>query len=99
MRANLTDDDVLAYNKFCDRLRILRAKEKITRKVLSEATGISMTQLGYIENWETYISLIYASKLANFYNVSLDFLLNASNADFEKFVRDRYENNDNVQAS
>lgn len=58
-----------------ERLLSLRMKEGLSRKSVSEITGISAGRLGYIERDEQDICGEELVKLCDFYNVSTDYIM------------------------
>ena len=64
---------------FSTRLRELRASRKITQKQAAKETGISERAYQHYELDTLEPSIGNAGKLADFYNVSLDYLTGRSN--------------------
>ena len=62
-------------NKFHERLRELRRKNKLSRKDVALAVGISQAELSRWEAGFQIPQVNSAKKLAEFYNVSLEYLL------------------------
>lgn len=58
-----------------ERLKQLRTERKISMRVCAEGAGIPYNTYQKYEYGEREISIIAVKKLANFYNVSTDFLL------------------------
>jgi transcriptional regulator with XRE-family HTH domain len=68
--------DIFNQKQFCNKLKALRNYErKITQKQLSENTDISIRVISEHENGNAIPSLITLIKLANYYDVSIDWLL------------------------
>lgn len=68
------------------RLKELRKEKKLTQKELAEETDIPYRTLQRWENGETDIKSDKAEKLADYFNVSVPYLLGYDN-DFEKQIR------------
>ena len=58
-----------------ERLLSLRMKEGLSRRIVSQATGVSPGRLGYIERGEQDICGEELLKLCEFYNVSTDYIM------------------------
>lgn len=61
-------------NEFSNQLRRLRERRRISRRVLAELCGISKSALSRYERGERVPTLADAAALADFFNVSLDWL-------------------------
>ena len=61
-------------NEFSNQLRRLRERRRISRRVLAELCGISKSALSGYERGERVPTLADAAALADFFNVSLDWL-------------------------
>ncbi len=57
---------------FPQRLRTLRERRRVSRRVLSELCGLSKNMIARYERGERVPSLIEATALADFFDVSLD---------------------------
>jgi len=71
-------------NIFSERLKKLRISQKITQEILSEAIGI---QAGSISRYEAGSNLPKTEiicKLANYFNVSVEFLLGCGKTEYSK---------------
>ena len=57
-------------------LKKLRLKKKMTKQAVADSLGISQNYYTYIENGERQksLDLAYASKLAELFNVSVDWI-------------------------
>ena len=57
-------------------LKKLRLKKKMTKQAVADFLGISQNYYTYIENGERQksLDLVYASKLAELFNVSVDWI-------------------------
>lgn len=61
-------------NEFSNQLRRLRERRRISRRVLAELCGISKSALSRYERGKRVPTLADAAALADFFNVSLDWL-------------------------
>jgi len=62
-------------NIFADNLKRLRKSRELTLIQLSNDIGLSKTSLNDIENAKVFISFDKAIALADYFNVSLDYLV------------------------
>ncbi len=62
-----------------NRLRKLRRSKKLSLRELSEIVNISFSQIGKIERNESLMSSQQAKMFAEFFDVSIDYLLGSSN--------------------
>ena len=62
------ENDALIYN----RIAVLRAERRISRRELADALGIHYQTIGYLERGEFNPSLHLALKIAAYFNVSLE---------------------------
>lgn len=69
------------------RLKELRKEKKLTQKELAEETDIPYRTLQRWENGESQIKPEKAEKLADFFGVSVGYLLDYDDNDFEKQIR------------
>lgn len=60
---------------FGERLRLLRKERKLPLKKIAELLGTSVTQVSDMENGKTGTTMVRLVLLAEFYNVSTDYLL------------------------
>lgn len=74
-----------------NRLKELRTKRNLTLQELSEKTGISANSLGGYEKETINPTSFMLEILADFYNVSIDYLLGRRN-DFTKYFEMEAEN-------
>ena len=63
---------------FADRVKELRNKKGVSQTVIAQLLGVTKTQISDIENAKTSTSLEKAVALADFFNVSLDYLVGRS---------------------
>lgn len=70
-----------------NRLKELRKEKKLTQKELAEETDIPYRTLQRWENGESQIKPEKAEKLADFFGVSVGYLLGYDDNDFEKQIR------------
>lgn len=70
-----------------NRLKELRKEKKLTQKELAEKTDIPYRTLQRWENGESQIKPDKAQKLADFFGVSVGYLLGHDDNDFEKQIR------------
>lgn len=70
MRIKKAGENVREY------LKKLRLKKKMTKQVVADFLGISQNYYTYIENGERQksLDLVYVSKLAELFNVSVDWI-------------------------
>lgn len=66
---------MLDLNKFGERLRTLRKKNKLVLADVAKLLGTSITQVGDMENGKTGTSLARLVLLAEYYHVSTDYIL------------------------
>lgn len=80
---------------FGDRLKELRKSQGLTQEDLATAINVSRQSIGNYENYSVYPDLDTLVKIADFFNVSTDYLLcrtnkkfnlNLSNNDSEEFI-------------
>ncbi len=68
-----------SYNKFMNNfnevLKGLRIEKSLSRKELGEALGVSVRLISYWENGQRECCFDMLIKIANFFDVSVDFLL------------------------
>ncbi|MCS4484157.1 helix-turn-helix transcriptional regulator [Gleimia sp. 6138-11-ORH1] len=55
-----------------NRIAVLRADRKVSRKELADALGVHYQTIGYLERGEYLPSLILALKLAKFFDVPVE---------------------------
>ena len=70
-----------------NRLKELRKEKKLTQKELAEETDIPYRTLQRWENGESQIKPEKAEKLADYFGVSIPYLLGYDDNDFEKQIR------------
>lgn len=70
-----------------NRLKELRKAKKLTQEELAREIGISKITVLRWENGERQIKLDKAQKLADFFGVSVGYLLGYEDNDFEKQIR------------
>lgn len=66
-------------SEFPNRLRQLRERRRISRRVLSELCGLSKNMIARYERAERVPSLDDAAELADFFEVSIDYLYGREN--------------------
>ena len=66
-------------NCFSVRLKELRTSQSLSQKSFGEAIGLSMQAVNDIENSRSNTTLERAIIIADFFNVSLDYLVGRSN--------------------
>ena len=64
---------------FAKRLKYLREEQKLTQKELAEKLGISPSAIGMYESEKRNPDTHMLNILANFFNVSVDYLLGRNN--------------------
>nr|DAF97913.1 MAG TPA: repressor protein [Myoviridae sp. ctvxP16] len=71
-----------------DRLKFLRENYGISARKLADRVGFSQTKISKIERGEQKMSIPQALAFADFFNVSVDYLLGASAEEsFSRFVK------------
>ena len=71
-----------------NRLEVLRKERGLSIRKLSELVGISHAQISRIERGLLVMSVPHAFAFADFFNVSIDYLLGASAEEsFSRFVK------------
>ena len=60
---------------FSDRIKLLRTNNKVTQTVLAELLGVTKTQISDLENAKTTTSIERLYILADYFNVSIDYLV------------------------
>ena len=71
-----------------DRLKNLRENYGVSARKLADCTGVSHSKISKIENGIQKISTFQALAFADFFNVSVDYLLGASAEEsFSRFVK------------
>lgn len=68
-----------APNTFAERLQWMREKRKISRRVLSELCGLNKNTIARYERGENEPTLASLVALADFFGVSVDYLLCRTN--------------------
>lgn len=61
--------------KFSERLKELRIDKGLTQQQLANATGISQNAIAFWENEKRIPIIIAVVKLADYFNVSVDYLV------------------------
>lgn len=86
---------VITITLFNKRLRILRKKQKISQKDFAKILGVSNVVLSRYENGERKPDYDILIKIAEYFDVSVDYLLGKSDIknmehkdDFETFIND-----------
>ena len=64
---------------FAERLKELRMKHKINQTVLADLLHVSQRQISYYENAQDIPSLPSLIAIADYFDVSLDYLVGRSN--------------------
>lgn len=62
-------------SEFSKRLRYLRERKHMTRKTLGECCGLSKNMIGKYERGEKEPSIRVLVEIANFFEISTDYLL------------------------
>lgn len=65
----------MLQNEFPERLRKLRERNRMSRAVLSELTGLSKSMISKYERGERQPTLEPLRELADFFDVSIDYLV------------------------
>ena len=66
---------MFSKNIFAQRLKMLRKSRKCTQLTLAELLGITRTQISDLENGKTSTSIERLYMLADYFNVSIDYLV------------------------
>lgn len=66
---------VLEKNIFASRIKSLRAEKGVSQSALASFLGVTKTQISDIENAKTLTSIERLIALADYFDVSTDFLL------------------------
>ena len=69
---------MFSQKKFSDRIKLLRSAHKVPQTVLAELLGVTRTQISDLENGKTTTSIERLIVLADYFNVSLDYLVGRS---------------------
>ena len=68
--------NLLDINKYASKkIKELRIKNKLSQKELAEELGVSQQQIARFENNQRKITLVFIYKVANCFNVSIDYFL------------------------
>lgn len=62
---------------FSDKLKVLREEKKLSQEAVSKSLNISRGKLGHWETGRTEPSIEEIVKISNFYNCSLEYLMNS----------------------
>ncbi len=65
-------------NIFAERIKSLRKSKSVTQAVLAELLGVTKTQISDLENGKTTTSIERLYTLADYFDVSLDYLVGRS---------------------
>ena len=63
---------------FCERLRLLRTERKINQTTLGDAIGVTLKQVQRYESGDSEPTLSKLLRLADYFDVSLDYLCGRS---------------------
>lgn len=69
---------VLKKNIFASRIKSLRAEKGVSQSALASFLGVTKTQISDIENAKTLTSIERLIALADYFDVSLDYLVGRS---------------------
>lgn len=64
---------------FAERLKVLRQSQNLTLQQLGEKLGATKATIGNLENCNKQPSMTMVIKIAEYFNVSVDYLLGLSN--------------------
>lgn len=81
-----------------NRLKELRQEKKLSQKELAENIGVHYRTLQNWENGESQIKPEKAQQLADFFGVSVGYLLGYSDSDFKNMTSDSYDDNEKKRA-
>lgn len=74
-----------------NRLKELRKSKHLTMRKLGEEIGLDFSAISYFENGKMSFSANSLTKLANFFNVSIDYLLGYSQEEIlNRFISNHY---------
>lgn len=63
---------------FAERLKTLREEKKVTQRVIAAYLGLTDTAYGFYEQGKNYPNMDALVKLADYFGVSLDYLVGRS---------------------
>lgn len=63
---------------FAERLKALREEKKVTQRVVAAYLGLTDTAYGFYEQGKNYPNMDILIKLADYFEVSLDYLVGRS---------------------
>ena len=72
-------NDWMGKNEFPSRLKRLRERKRINRKALGECCGLSKNMIGMYERGEKEPTIATLIEIADFFEVSTDYLLGRQN--------------------
>ena len=64
---------------FPEKLKYLRTKVGLTQKDFADKLGVSQSSINYWENGQRIPSIEAAAKIANFFNITIESLLDSNN--------------------
>lgn len=82
---------------FADKLKLLRESNHLSQKELANIIGVTDRSLSNYESNKTFPDIIIAHKIADFFGVSLDYLISPED-EFIIETTDKYGNVGKVQA-
>ena len=62
-------------NDFCERLKEIRTKNKITLRQLAKALNVNFSTISRWENGEITPSIDYLKQICDYFDISADYLL------------------------
>ena len=78
-------------NAFSERLVLLRNEKKLTQEKFAEIIGVSKSTISMYENGNRTPSFEIEEKIADYFNVDLEFLRGRSD------IRNKYQHNKNMK--
>ncbi|VUX01430.1 transcriptional repressor DicA [Streptococcus constellatus] len=81
-----------------NRLKILRKEKSLSQVAFSKTIGIPLRTLQSWENGESNIKPEKAQQLADYFGVSVGYLLGYSDSDFKNMTSDSYDDNEKKRA-
>ena len=83
--------EVYFMNAFSERLVLLRNEKKLTQEKFAEIIGVSKSTISMYENGNRTPSFEIEEKIADYFNVDLEFLRGGSD------IRNKYQHNKNMK--
>ena len=75
--------------KIGEKIRTLRLQQKMTQEQLADRLGVSYQSISRWENGITYPDIEFLPSIANYFSVSLDFLMGQDDAEKRKSINEQ----------